>query len=213
MFDADGQPLDVLLNRDNNLRKSVDLLAGISMGVLADGVVTDEEAALFAGQVERVAEMEPGWPVNVLLERVRAVFADGVVDEAERVELKGMMEALVGASGAAAGIPAGEALLSTALPFCSPPPLVVFPSKVFLVTGKFAYGARREVHREIESRGGLVSKSKGVTTRTDYLVVGAMASRDWKHTGMGNKIMRAVELREKGWPVRIVSEEHWVRCL
>jgi len=206
LFDKDGQPLSNRLNRDNNLRKSVDLLAGISMCALADGVVSDEEALLFAQQVESVAKIEAGWPMDYMLARVKGIFADGIVDDDERAELKEMMEALVGVSSDD-GVSVDA---STALPLCAPAPVVIFASKKFLVTGKFAYGARKKVQKEIEDRGGIVSKSKGATTTTDYLVIGAMVSRDWKHQNMGNKIMRAVELREKGHPIHIIGEDHWM---
>jgi hypothetical protein len=43
------------------------------------------------------------------------------------------------------------------------------------------------------------------------LVIGTFASRDWANTNYGRKIERAVELRQSGSGISIISEEHWKR--
>ncbi len=40
-------------------------------------------------------------------------------------------------------------------------------------------------------------------------VIGAIGSRDWIHSTHGRKIERAVELREQGTGIYILSEEYW----
>jgi hypothetical protein len=46
-----------------------------------------------------------------------------------------------------------------------------------------------------------------------YLVIGVFASRDWMYTNYGRKIERAVELRQCGSGIAIISEEHWKHFL
>ena len=46
---------------------------------------------------------------------------------------------------------------------------------------------------------------------TNYLVIGTFASRDWANRNYGHKIEHAVELRESGSGISIISEEHWKR--
>jgi hypothetical protein len=53
-------------------------------------------------------------------------------------------------------------------------------------------------------RGGLVSRS--VSRSTDYLIVAAIASRDWLHSHQGTKIIEALKLREKGGSIHFVEE-------
>jgi NAD-dependent DNA ligase len=87
-----------------------------------------------------------------------------------------------------------------------PHPLV-FASQQFVVTGKFAYGARSAVFEAIEALGG--SPTDAAPTKTTYyLVVGVFASRGWINTSHGRKIEKAVQLREKGTGINIISEEH-----
>ena len=77
-----------------------------------------------------------------------------------------------------------------------------------MVTRRFAYGTRRKVSEAILTRGGIPTDSTP-TRQTHYLVIGLFASRDWANTNYGRKIERAVELRDLGSGISIISEEHW----
>ena len=41
----------------------------------------------------------------------------------------------------------------------------------------------------------------------DYVVVGALGSPDWSNGNYGSKIKKAMELKESGKPIRIITEE------
>jgi NAD-dependent DNA ligase len=98
---------------------------------------------------------------------------------------------------------------STTLPLDAPAPdPILFSEHSFAITGRFAYGTRRKVKEAIETRGGTTSDS-APTRESHYLVIGIFASRDWYNTNYGRKIERAVELRDSGCGIAIVSEEHW----
>jgi NAD-dependent DNA ligase len=206
--DANGQPLRMFkANLQNNVSKAINQLSGICSGILADGVVTEQEAAFFAKWVRKFAPFEPVWPFTDILARVERIFADGRCDDEEREELKGVMEALCGYTAEAE--PAQT--YSMTLPLDSPlPDPITFPERVFTITGKFAFGTRRNVMEAIEARGGTPSDS-APTRESNYLVIGVFASRDWANTNYGRKIERAVELRDSRSGIAIISEEHWKR--
>jgi NAD-dependent DNA ligase len=203
--DAHGQPLR-LFNRANNGAKAVDQLVGICTGILADGEVNENEAIFFAEWVRKNAPSEPVWPFTDVLQRIERIFADGVCDAEEREELKAVMEALCGFTEQP--VPMAQTL-STTLPLCVPAPHPLeFQDKQFVVTGKFAYGARTAVFDTISALGGQPTDSAPTRT-TNYVVIGVFASRDWVNTSHGRKIEKAVQLREKGCGINIISEEHW----
>jgi NAD-dependent DNA ligase len=208
--DAHGQPLRMFkANLENNVSKAIDQLSGICSGILADGVVTAPEATFFGDWVRKFAPFEPVWPFTDILARVERIFADGRCDEEEREELKGVMQTLCGYTAEAE--PAET--YSTTLPLDNPQPEpLLFPGQQFVVTGRFAYGTRRKVFEAIEALGGVCGDSAPTLT-TRYLVIGVFASRDWYNTNYGRKIKRAVELRDSGTGISIVSEEHWKRFL
>lgn len=203
--DAHGQPVR-LFHRATNGAKAVDQLVGICTGILADGEVNENEAIFFAEWVRKHAPDEPVWPFTDVLQRIERIFADGVCDVEERAELKGVMEALCGFTEQP--LPMAENL-STTLPLCAPQPHpLVFTGQQFVVTGKFAYGSRSAVFEAISTLGGLPTDA-APTRATNYVVIGAFASRDWITTSHGRKIEKAVELRAKGTGLGILSEEHW----
>src|SRR5437588_661899 len=102
-----------------------------------------------------------------------------------------------------------EETYSATLPLDSPlPSPILFPERNFVVTGRFAYGTRQKVSEAILTRGGIPTDSTP-TRQTHYLVIGLFASRDWANTNYGRKIERAVELRDLGSGISIISEEHW----
>lgn len=204
--DANGQPVRMFrAARENNEAKAMDQLSGICEGILADGVVSDQEASFFAEWVRKHGALQPVWPFTDILSRVERIFADGICTEEERQELKEIMEGLCGHQPAKN---AGETYSST-LPFNVPPPNPIqFVNRIFNITGKFAFGPRRKVMDSISGKGGIAIDATP-THESDYLIVGIFASRDWIHTNYGRKIERAIELRNLGSGIIIIPEEHW----
>jgi NAD-dependent DNA ligase len=208
--DSHGQPLRLFkANLENNVSKAIDQLSGICAGILADGEVSDAEARFFADWVRKYAPYEPVWPFTDILQRVERIFADGQIDDAERAELKSVMEALCGYTHATD--PAET--YSTALPLDTPQPSpIVFADHHFVITGRFAFGTRRKVVEAISALGGIATDGFP-THESHYLVIGTFASRDWYATNYGRKIERAVELRGSSSRIAIISEEHWHKFL
>jgi len=206
--DEHGQPKQLLkANFENNVSKAIDQLSGICSGILADGIVTDAEAQFFAEYVRKFAAYEPVWPFTDVLARLERIFADGICDDEEREELKHVMEALCGHAEQCSP----SETYSATLPLDSPlPDPVFFPDHSFVITGRFAYGTRRKVFGRISDLGGFADDAPP-TRDTNYLVIGTFASRDWANTNYGRKIEHAVELRESGSGISIISEEHWKR--
>jgi hypothetical protein len=100
---------------------------------------------------------------------------------------------------------------ATALPLDTLAPLVSWAQEVYAFTGRFAYGARSVLVQEVMDRGGWVEDD--VSQRTTFLVIGSFGSRDWRQTAYGRKIQQAVKLRDTGFALRIVGEDHWAKAL
>jgi len=90
--------------------------------------------------------------------------------------------------------------------------VITLPCSVFCLTGKFITGTRQKCEDLVIRCGGQVES--GVTLRTNYLVIGDLASRDWKFSSFGRKIESAIKYRESGKSdVAILSEQMWVESL
>jgi len=201
--DGDGQPLNAFFNRPRRTGRNYDELIGIIRGIIADGRVCRAESDLLARWCLNYGVEAGEWPAGPIVARLNRIYEDGVVTESELDGLKDLLLEVIG--GDEQSVDA-----ATELPLCKPVPAVVFDNNVFVFTGKFASGTRAYCQRETELRGGLCEDS--VTLRINYLVIGAMGSRDWIHTPWGRKIERAKELQQSK-RIAIISEETWLRSL
>lgn len=202
--DQHGQP-DVVINLSRRIDRSVDELLGLAKGIIADGMVSVAEAGTLRSWVNANPEAASAWPGNVLADRIARIYEDGHVDESECEELRALLEDLAG------GRVTDQGNAATRLPLDDPPPALELEGKVFVFTGRFFSGTRDWCERSVEDRGATCSSN--VTRRTDYLVIGELGSRDWKHTSFGRKIQKAVDIRQEGRGLGIVAEDHWARCL
>jgi NAD-dependent DNA ligase len=104
----------------------------------------------------------------------------------------------------------GEVMKPTSLPLCDPAPTLTFMGKRYCFTGTFNFGQRKSCEAVVLERGALVGS---ITQKTNVLVIGSYATDSWKHSTFGNKILQAVEWRDSGLPISIVSEDHWRKHL
>jgi hypothetical protein len=207
LLDPHGQPVNVRFNRARRAERDLSELLGLAKGLLADGVITSDEAAAVLHWVLNHPDSVEQWPVNILAQRLQRLFADNCNDEEERLELADLLTALVGGN---AGAVFGQDA-ATELPVDDPPPIFAWEGALFVFTGKLAFGTRAECQREVLRRGATCEAN--VTQRTTYVVIGTFGSRDWIHTSFGRKIEKAVEYRTNGVPLAIVAEEHWAASI
>lgn len=207
-LDPHGQPFNVHFNRARRTERDLSEVLGLAKGMLADGVVTDDEAKYLRAWGANHPDALAAWPMQIIFARLQRHFADGHIDEAERADLHALLAALVG--GTASLVLGYEA--ATTLPLDAPAPLICWgPDEVYVFTGRFAYGTRADCEREATSRQSACERN--VTRRTSFLVVGTFGSEDWAHSSYGRKIQRAVDLRKSGFALRIVGEDHWATAL
>lgn len=205
-LDDHGQPRNRAFNARRIKDRGVDELLGLCKGMVIDGEVSEEEARYLLQWLEANQAIARDWPGNVLFARTYEALRDGHLDADERAEL---LELLTRCSGHVPGACTVQA--ATGLPFDEPQPPLEFDAHVFVLTGKFAFGSRKDCTEAILDLGGWVRPT--VLRDTHYVVVGTLASRDWAHASYGRKIETALQWREKGEPVRIISEDHWASCL
>lgn len=208
IFDRDRQPLAQALRRDAVEGRQVDELLGLVKGVLADGALCEGEVQFLYRWMELNREIASYWPANVIYPRIAAALADDHVDAAEEKELMGLLLSLVGGNTAPLH---GARSDATTLPLCRPTPPVEFAGRRFCFTGAFASGPRVWCEQQVIERGG--EPAPTITQKLSYLVIGEIGSRDWAHSTFGRKIQKAIEYRDKGVPIRIISEEHWYGAL
>jgi len=190
-------------NRKDIQDRQIDTLIGLSKGITADGKVVQAEAEFLQGWLIQNSASENPIILN-LLDKVSVMLEDGVLDSEESSELLDILHSISGDKSEL-----GEVSKTSTLPVCSPPPQIEFTNKTFVFTGTCAFGTRKDCQSAIESLGGI--NAKGITKRLDYLILGTYVTDSWVHESFGRKIEKAIEYRESGVPISIITEEHWLR--
>jgi len=202
MLDDHGQPLNRLYNRKQMNDRAIDELIGMSRGIIAADTVNQNEAKFLLSWMEANVAYCEDRIINQLYCRIHEMLIDGVLDEDERVELLGILREFTGETTVATLVN-----MASTFPLCKPAPIVEFPTMAFCLTGKFAYGTRKDCEGVVTERGGKVFER--VAADLDYLVIGTFSSAAWAHTSYGRKIELAVEYRDKRGRPANISEDHW----
>ncbi len=182
-------------------------MVGLVRGVIADGVVSKDEAEHLSEWTRANPEIATRYPANILSRRLERIFMDGRVDRRERKRLTALLSQL-----ADSPVRLGEGFrLATDLPISRPEPEVVFEGQAFVFAGEMAYGPIHACEREVLELGGLCERM--VNRRTDYLVIGVLAANDWCQLAFGSLVDEVVEYRSRGVPIAVITEEHWAAAL
>lgn len=199
---------DEFLNRVGGERissRQIDELIGLCRGMAADGAISQGEIEFLQKWLAANVEISGQPVIRTLYERINEILADNVADNDECEDLLTTLHDFTRGD-----IELGEVLKSTSLPICKPPPILTFPGKRYCFTGTFSFGKRKQCEDVVAERG---ATSGSLTQKTNVLVIGVYATESWKHSAFGNKILQAVEWRDQGIPISVVSEEHWRRHL
>lgn len=188
-------------------RRSAESLIGICAGLIADGTINQQEAEFLKLWIERhLAQLEDP-VVNLLYRRVASMLADGILQPDEAAELLDMLKQL---SGAPADL-SRPYVAPTTLPLNNPAPELAWEGRTFVFTGVMAYGLRKDCEQLVIERGAATTSA--VSRKVHFLVIGSIGNDQWLNSTYGTKIKKAVELRENGAPIALISEEHWQRAL
>lgn len=190
------------------VRKSLNNLMGVVNGLVCDNQLADIEIQFLATWLEENRHIADQYPANIVFRRVREVLADGVITDEERADLLADLKVISGNEF----LETGAALPAHIAAVFDDDPYVEVENRLFVLTGKFLFGTRSACERAILKRGGMVASS--VSRRTNYLVVGTMASPAWIEQNFGRKIQKAAELAASGdAEIAVVREPDWAIAL
>ena len=168
--------------------KALQVLQGFLMGITSDGALTEDEIWSLKDWMDSNRELEGNYPFDVVMKSLDRVLEDGVIDNEER----NMLLALYQRFTAPVENSEHDVICSLEGVHCC-------------VTGEFNYGERKAVQCFITEHGGICDSN--VKKATNYVIVGSKGSDAWKHGNYGGKVKKAMELKEKGAQIYIISEE------
>ena len=187
------------------VESQINELVGLLSGILADSVIQDSEIESLGEWLNRHEDIKDVWPANVVIQRLHEVLDDNVVTEEERDNLIETFKQITGIRFDESGIAHGMATEF----FEDEVDGVMYKNKNFCFTGTFVTGTRKIVEKSAANKGAITKKD--VAGNTDYLVIGTLASRDWRFSSHGRKIEKAIRLKEEGLPIKIITERTWLK--
>lgn len=184
-------------------KDEINELYGFCAGIACDNRITAKEVERLLTELGSYPRIQEDGRVRNLRNAAQRSIADGRITSEESDDICSWITHLVGDSATDTGIATfgNVGILEGALSDCN---AIVFDHRMFVLTGKFTLGPRKAIQGMISDRGGEFKKA--VCRNTDYLCVAAEASRDWRHSHEGLKIMRAMELRTEGQGPDLVHE-------
>ena len=188
--------------------KGLQSLHWIVSGLVCDGHLSDEEILYLKTWMNENEDLAEVYPANIVFRRVREVLLDNIITEEERQHLTKEMQVLTGNNFFDTGAALPEHIASV----FDDDPHVIVEGNLFVFTGNFLWGTRKECIREVEKRGGIAKDH--LTNDTNYLVIGTMASPDWIVANFGRKIQKAAEMVQSGeHEISIIREVDWSMAL
>ncbi len=170
-------------------------LQDLLQAIVSDKQVTMDELLGLINWTENHRDLQGNYPFDRVFDAVDSVLADG---EVMPEELEDLQDMFVGFLDPVKTNSCHEEIFSV-------------EGKHICVTGDFDYGSREQVFSIIEEAGGIIDKS--VKKATNYVVVGAKGSDSWRAGNYGAKILKALEMNDKGGSIIIVEEGDFIPCL
>jgi len=196
--------LDYDLKNPDTGDLSNNIFIGFLNGICADEVLMDNEIAKLGEILEEEPDFCLKFPGNMIKNRLEQILEDGVIDDEERLDLLELIKSVTGHRFIETGLAHGMAadFVTTKAT------MVNISSAKICFTGKFVSGTRKAL-QESASGLGAINQDK-ITQKLDLLVIGSLASRDWKFTSHGRKVEDVLSNRKKGIMTEIINEETWL---
>lgn len=185
-------------NAKQKIDADINIFIGLCIGMLCDGHVNKHELDYLIRWIDEHPHVSKKYPISLVAKKIPEWMSDGVLDESEEIEMLAVLNTIANGSTDADGL------------YCHPEPDIIFEGKRFSFTGKFTH-SRPDFEKFVILAGSTCHKN--ISRETDYVVIGETGSEGWKHPTGGNKIKDAVALRDKGYGIKIVREQHFADSL
>lgn len=185
-------------------------LHGIMHGIMADGVITQEEAIGLQEWVDDHDYLKGSYPYDELDSLLMQFLKDKKLDEKEAADLAAFFDDFFESSfhkrvrDEAERVKSGVSKKFTKSGICASCPDITFQGKSFVFTGASGRAVRSKLEAKVEQLGG--NCGKNITNETEFLIVGSGGNPCWAFSCYGRKVERAVEMRKSGHPIIIVHE-------
>ncbi len=190
---------------DTGIESKINEFLGILTGIVADDKVDNKEVYFLSSWIENNPDIYSEWPIYSIAETIKIILKDRIITNEEKNHLSNCIKDITGIRFNENGIAYGMAT-----DFFNSQEVEVFHEDAnYCFTGEFLAGTRKIVESMATNNGANIKKN--VVNNLDFLVIGTLASRDWRFSSHGRKIEHAMKLQKDGKPIIIITENCWLK--
>ncbi|MGM9478227.1 BRCT domain-containing protein [Pedobacter sp. GSP4] len=189
----------------NPITSDLQTLQGLCHGILADGVIKDQEIIDLGKWLEGNEHLNTYYPYDEIRSLILSVLSDNKIDEEERLVLKAYFKEFVKLQDEDINEQIRKETEHINISgLCTSEPNVTFEGKTFCITGILQRISREGLKKKILSLGGIPTDS--ITLKTDYLIVGDNGNPAWAFSCYGRKVEKAINMRKDGHVIMLIHE-------
>lgn len=189
----------------NGITSDLQLLQGIFHGILADGILSDEEIFKLHDWLSENKHLSSYYPYDEIRSLVLSIMEDKIITEDERTVLTAFIKQFVEIKNTEVAQKIERDTADVNITgICAVNPEIIFEGKTFCVTGILNRGSRSELQKAIQDQGGVSVNS--ISKKTDYLIIGSTNNACWSYSCYGRKVEKALELRKSGHTIVLIHE-------
>lgn len=179
-------------------------LHAILGGIAADGVISEEELKGLSAWLAEHEHLRACWPYDEVDSLLAAVLSDKKIDQQEQKMLMAFFSEFVAILDDRTITNPHLSEGTSVVGLCAVCPDITFSGALFCFTGTSFKYTRTQFTDVIRSLGGEVVSS--ISSKLNYLIIGADGNPCWAYACYGRKVEKAVELRKKGVRLILVHE-------
>lgn len=188
----------------NIITADLQRLHAIMGGIVADGIISEEELMGLAEWIGEHDHLRACWPYDEVDSLITSVMADQKIDAQEHKMLMNFFsEFILSFDENTITNPLSEEQ-KTLVGICAACPEINFGGSIFCFTGASNKYTRLGFNTLVAQLGGM--SAKHVSKKVNYLVIGAEGNPCWAYACYGRKVEEAVKLRKEGVTLLIVHE-------
>lgn len=189
----------------NPITSDLQTLQGLCHGILADGVINDQEIIDLNKWLEENEHLNTYYPYDEIRSLILSVLTDNKIDDDERLVLKAYFKEFVNIHDEEIKEQIRKETEHINISgLCTSEPDVTFEGKTFCITGILQRISREGLKKKIANLGGI--STDGISLKTDYLIVGDNGNPAWAFSCYGRKVEKAINMRKDGHTIMLIHE-------
>lgn len=189
----------------NAVTADLQTLQGICHGIIANGIIKDEEIIKLNDWLYENEHLNTFYPYDEIRSLLLSILSDGIIEEEEKTVLLAYFNQFVNLNNSQVKERIDELTKDVTISgLCTSEPNVIFDGKTFCVTGILKRGNRDALKERIIELGGIPTDS--VSKKTDYLIVGDNGNPAWAFSCYGRKVEKALQIRKEGHTIVLIHE-------